>query len=156
MSKRSIILPAALAALLSSAVLGCAGGGATSAEDYETAVVEARDRVDLALSRLSEATSEEDFLIRLEEASEAVEGAAANFADVSPPTEFEDESDRLVRHFRELAASLQGTADQARQTGFESMLRGVTGLNFESWDKANAVLRALRQQGVDVEPLARH
>ncbi len=148
-----LVLPATL---LAATLLGCGGGGSTSVAEYEAAIVETRDRADSALARIPEAKSEDDFLDRLDEAGEVIEAEAGDLDDVGAPERFEDETERLIRHLRELGAALQGTAEQARQTGFDKLLSQASGLNFESWDKVNAILRTLRQQGIEVRPLARH
>lgn len=152
-AKRWKIVLLGLAAVLAATGLGCAGGGA---DDYETSVVDARDRVDAALASLPLAESEEDFLDRLDKAGTITEDAAGELTDTNPPEEFQDENTRLVRHLRELSAALSGTAAQARDLGYDKILAGASGLNFESWDRVNAILRALSQQGLEVQPLARH
>lgn len=150
-----IVLPAA-AAILVAIVVGCAGGGDSSSEDYKTSVVDQRDRVDSALASIPQADSEEDFIDRLDQAGAITKDAADELDDTAPPAEFADETKRLARHLRELAASLEGTAEQARQLGYDQFLLGASGLNFDSWDKVNAALADLRRQGVEVQPLARH
>ena len=40
--------------------------------------------------------------------------------------------------------------------GFEEILFSGEGLNFESWDKINAVFVTMKEQGVVVPPLSRH
>lgn len=151
-----IVLPG-VATLLAASLFGCAGGGGSpSAAEYEAAIVDTRDRVDSALARIPQAQSEDDFLDRLDEAGEVIEAEAGDLDDVGAPERFEDENERLIRHLRQLGAALHGTAEQARVTGFDKLLSGASGLNFESWDKVNAIFRTLRQQGVEVRPLARH
>jgi hypothetical protein len=151
-----IVLPG-LAAVLAATVLGCSGGdGSPSTAEYETSVVDTRDRVDSALATLPLAESEEDFLDRLDQAGTTIEAAAGDLNDADSPARFEDENERLVRNLRQLAAALRGTAGQARELGYDKLLAGAAGLNFDSWDRVNAILRALRQQGVEVQPLARH
>jgi hypothetical protein len=156
-AKRWKILLPGLAAALAATALGCAGGGGSSSTgEYETSVVDARDRVDSALANLPLAESEEDFIDRLDQAGTIIEDAAGELNDTDTPAKFEDENERLVSNLRQLSASLSGTADQARDLGYDKLLAGASGLNFESWDRVNAILRTLRQQGVEVQPLARH
>lgn len=157
MPKRwKIVLPV-IAATLVAALVGCSGGGdSASSQEYEESVVETRDRVDSALARIPQAESEDDFLNRLDQAGTIIEDAAGELDDVEAPDQFADESERLVRYLRQLSTALQGTAEQARQLGYDQFLLGAQGLNFESWDKVNAVFADLREQGVEVEPLARH
>jgi hypothetical protein len=64
--------------------------------------------------------------------------------------------ERLVEQLGALSNDVQGTADQARVPGFEQILLGAQGLNFESWDKINAEFVAMKAQGVVVPPLSRH
>ena len=142
-------------ACVMAAVGGC-GGGDPSAEEYEAAVVETRDRADSAMAQIQEAKTPDDFLDRLDEAGEQIESAALELDDEGSPDRFEDETARLVRHLRKLAAALHGTAGEARNLGFDKLLTGAEGLNFESWDAVNAVFADLREQGIEVEPLERH
>lgn len=153
-------LPGVAAAVLVAVtvtVTGCGGSDdSPSVEEYRASVVETRDRVDSALARIQQATSEDDFLDRLEDTGTIIEDAADDFDDTGAPARFEDESERLVRHLQQLSEDLRGTADQARDLGFEKLLAGAVGLNFASWDKVNATLGELREQGVQVQPLRRH
>ncbi len=145
-----------LACIVAVLATGCGGSETLSVNDYQVAVVDARDRADSAMGLMSQATSEEDFLARLDEAGSQIDAAAGDFNDKDSPKRFEDESARLVRHLRKLAAALHGTAGEARDLGFDKLLTGAAGLNFESWDAVNAVLADLRRQGIEVQPLARH
>ena len=141
------------------AVVGLAlggSGGTTSVAEYETAVVNSRDRIDFALGRLSRAQSVEELLERMDEAAAAIDGAAGDLDDEGSPDAFEDETEDLVRLLHTLADDVEGTADQARVPGFENLLFGAGGLNFESWDKINAIFAKLREQGIAVQPLTRH
>lgn len=152
----TLVLPG-VASLLAAGLVACGGGGdSISVDDYEASIVDTRNRADQALARIQQAKSEDDFLDRLDEAGELIEDAAVDLRDEGAPARFEDETERLVRHLRELAEGLRGTAEQARAIGFDQLLTGAAGLNFEGWDKVNAILRTLRQQGIDVRPLERH
>jgi len=147
-----------LAAVIVAVAIAGRGGDESepSAKEYEASVVNARDRVDFALSEIQQAQSEDDFLDRLDDAGNLVEEAADDLDDAGSPTRFEDESERLVRHLHQLSTDLQGTAAQTREVGFKNLLAGAVGLNFASWDKANATLAELREQGVQVQPIGRH
>jgi hypothetical protein len=149
----------AAAVAIAVAVVGLALGGSegtASVEDYEVAVVNARDRTDFALGRLSRAQSLDELLERMDEAAAAVDSAAEDLDDEGAPERFEDETDELVRELHALADDVQGTADQARVPGFEDFLLGAAGLDFPSWDRINAIFAELREQGVAVQPLTRH
>jgi hypothetical protein len=141
------------------AVLGFTLGdeqGTSSTADYQAAVLNARDRTDFALGRLSRAQTADELLERMDEAAAAIDGAAGELSDGTPPAGFEDETDGLVKHLEALGRDIQGTADQARVPGFEELIFSGGGFDFESWDDINATLAMLRKQGVAVPPLSRH
>ncbi len=148
----------AVATMVAIAAVGCGFGGddsTTSQADYQTAVVNTRDRVEFALGRLSKAQTLDEFLERMDEAAETIGDTAGDLDDVNAPDDLTDPHERLVDQLGQLAADIQGTADQARVPGFEDILQGAEGLNFESWDEINAILAELRRQGIEVDPLAR-
>jgi len=148
----------AIAVIVAIASVGCRLGGddsATSQEDYQAAVVNSRDRVEFALGRLPKAQTLDEFLERMDEAAETIDDTAGDLDDVNAPDDLADPHERLVDQLGQLATDIQGTADQARVPGFEDILQGAQGLNFESWDEINAILAELRRKGIEVEPLAR-
>ena len=151
----AVVAAVAIAVAVVGLALGGSGGTTTVAE-YEAAVVNSRDRIDFALGRLSRAQSVEELLERMDEAAAAIDGAAGDLDDEGSPDAFEDETEGLVRLLHTLADDVEGTADQARVPGFENLLFGAGGLNFESWDKINAIFAKLREQGIAVQPLSRH
>ena len=134
------------------------GGGndPSSTQDYQASVVQARDRVDFALGRLSKAQSVEELLTRMDEAAAAVGDAGAALDEETPPDAVAEAHGQLVADIEELSVDVQSTADQAREPGFEEILFSGAGLNFESWDKINAVLAEMKAKGVVVQPLSRH
>jgi hypothetical protein len=149
----------AVAVAVAVAAVGLALGGEdspTSKQEFQAEVVVSRDRVDFALGRLSKAQSLDEFLTRMDEAAAAIDDTAAELHDVTAPEELADEQELLVKDMETLARDVQGTADQARIPGFEDILLGAAGLDFESWDSINATLAKLREQGVVVPPLQRH
>jgi hypothetical protein len=155
-----VVVAAVVAAVaVAVAVVGLALGGSdgpTSVEDYELAVVNSRDRTDFALGRLSRAQSLDELLERMDEAAAAIDGAAGDLDDEGAPDTFEDENEDLVRELHSLAEDVEGTAAQLRVPGYEDFLLGAQGLDFESWDKVNAILAELREQDIAVQPLSRH
>jgi hypothetical protein len=148
---------ALLLAVAVSALSACAGGGdEPSKPEFEQAVVNTRDRVDFALSRITSATSKDEFFNRMDEAAVTIDDAAGDLADVATPEDFVDESGQLVDSLRQLAVDLDAFAHDARQPGGESLISGAAGLNFDSWDQANAALSALNKKGIEVELIQRH
>jgi hypothetical protein len=135
---------------------GCGGGGGTSVEDYEDAVVTTRERVDSSLERVTQAQSLDEVLERMNQAAIAINAGADDVDQTGAPEKFEEETEQLVTGLRQLATDLEATAAQMREPGFTELLTGGQGLTFESWTRVNRVLAKLREQGIDVEPLARH
>jgi FlaG/FlaF family flagellin (archaellin) len=131
-------------------------GTPSSRADYAAVVVKNRDRVDFVLGRLSTAQSLEELLTRMDEAAKTIDAAAGDLDDVTPPETLEDEHGRLVSQLETLSVDIQGTANQAREPGFQDILLGADGLSFDSWDAINTILEELREQGIDVQPLSRH
>jgi uncharacterized phage infection (PIP) family protein YhgE len=153
-----VVASVALAVAVAVAIVGLAlGGGDESAStaDFEAAVMQGRDRVDFSLGRLSQATTLEELLNRMDEAAATIEDAAGELEDADAPEQFSDEQADLVDGLNALADDIQGTADQARVPGFESILQGGPGLNFPGWDTVNAALVTLNEQGLAVQPLER-
>lgn len=148
-----------IAALVAAAVAvaaGCGGSSAATVEELGRSVVSARDRIDFALARITEAQSKDDLLERMDEAAGAIDGAASDLEDVGAPERLDADLGALVGSLRQLAFDVQATADQIRQPGFSDFLGGTKGLSFESWDAVNRALGALDAQGIEVAPLARH
>jgi hypothetical protein len=159
--RRAWIAIVAVAAVVAGGVVlaGLALGGSndpSTTQDYQAAVVQARDRVDFALGRLSKAQSFDELLTRMDEAAASIRGAADELDGKTPPEALADEHETLVEELGKLSDDVQGTADQARVPGFELILNGAAGLNFESWDTINAVFVKMKAQGVGVQPLSRH
>ena len=150
----AVVVAAAAAVAVVGLALG-GGGEATTKADYESAIVNTRDRVDFSLGRLSKAQSLEELLTRMDEAAETIDDAAADLDDLTPPDALEDQHRRLVQQLESLAGDVQGTADQARTPGFEDILSGAAGLDFPAWDEINSIFAELRRQGIDVQPLER-
>jgi hypothetical protein len=159
--RRAWIAIVAVAAVVAGGVVlaGLALGGSndpSSTQEYRAAVVQERDRVDFALGRLSRAQSLEELISRMDEASATIDGAGDELDGTAPPENLAEEHTRLVKQLGLLAQDVGSTADQLRDPAFSDLLMGAEGLNFESWDKINAVLEDMKKKGVVVEPLARH
>lgn len=146
----------AVALAVAAMAAGCGGGGAMSKADYAAKVRNTRDRVDFALARITQAQSHDELLDRMTEAATFIDRAADDLDKAGAAKGFEDETKTLVAALRQLSTDLAATAEQAREPGFQDLLSGATGLSFESWTRANRALQRLRQEGIDVQPLARH
>jgi hypothetical protein len=135
---------------------GCGGSGTASAQELEETVVLARDRVDFALAEVTRAESKDEFLERMDRASDTIGDAAGEVDDVGAPERYRDDVDLLATSLEQLAFDVQATADQVRQPDFGGLLEGIRGLSFESWNSVNRALSRLALKGIDVEPLERH
>lgn len=150
---RSLIV---LAALLAPFAAGCGGGSEPTLDEYERAVVEARDRTDFALARITQSKSMDELVIRLGEAGDVITAAADDLDDTGAPEVFVDENAKLVKSLKALGNDVSATSEQILEPGFENLLLGARGLNFQSWDKVNLALASLIGDGVRVQLLATH
>jgi hypothetical protein len=147
-------------ALLAAGVLvlaGCGGSSAVSKQEYAESVVATRDRVDFALAQITVGQGDvEDLIERMEAAADRIDEAADDFDGAGTADGFDDETEKLVDAFHELAAGLAGTAHDASIDGMEALLTGTNALQFPGWTKANRVLASLDEQGITVEPIGSH
>ena len=146
-------LRALLPALLAVAVLLLAGCGGGSEEDFQTDVVAARNRTDAALTQLVAAKSMDDFLKRAKIAATEIRGAASDVHDADAPDQLGDETDALESALRELSDDLVNLVDSYEVA--PETFANASGFNFESWDKVQKQLTALRKAGIAVPPLER-
>jgi hypothetical protein len=151
---RRIVAALAALTLVAFGVTACGGGDDSSVEDYEASVVETRNNVDDALANISEAQSRNDFLNRMEQAAVAISRAADDLDDAEVADGFEDETTDLTAALRALSTDLEQTAAQFRQT--PDLFTTSAGLSFEGWTQANRILRDLKKQDIQVEPIANH
>jgi hypothetical protein len=136
---------------------GCGGDESPpTLDEYEQAVVSARDRTDFALARITRAKSMDELVNRLDEAGVAITAAADDLEDRGAPEVFVDENEKLVMSLKALGNDVGLTAEQILQPGFENLLLGARGLNFENWDKVNLALASLIGDGIRVELLQAH
>jgi hypothetical protein len=132
---------------------GCMGDE-TSRADFETQVVESRDRTDAALEHVTGARTWDDLIERIVLAGDAAEAASDDLAETGAPGELEDEARELRLALRALAEEILATAEALDDEAFEGST--VQGLEFENWNRVQRALAALRKQGVEVPPLERH
>ena len=152
---RLLLLTALLLAVLPLA--GCGGSdSAPSAEDFQESVVTSRNQVDYALARITRAKSKEELLNRMTEASVVIDDAATTLEEAGAAKGFESDTDKLTTALGQLSADLSAFAHDAAQPDGQVLLAGGPGLNFESWDDANAALASMQSAGIDVELIGRH
>jgi hypothetical protein len=155
--RRALLLSSLLGALVL-LLAGCGGGGdAPTTGEYEKAVVNAVDRTDFALNRVTRAQSFEELVKRMEEASVAIDSAAGDLDELGAPPEFEQDNEKLVKALDDLGNDIGLTGEQIEDPAFREVFlnKGTQGLNFESWDKANLALGGLLGAGLRVKTLQR-
>jgi hypothetical protein len=153
------LLGVALAAAFGvAAVLLLLGGSdAASKADYQATVVNARDRVDFALERITRSESAEELIERIDQASAVVGATASDLDDKGVAEGFEDLNDRLVKTLQRFSDELAGTAEQFRDPTFGAgLLDSINSLGFLEWENTNKILGEMKSKGLAVQPLERH
>jgi methylphosphotriester-DNA--protein-cysteine methyltransferase len=146
----SVALAAALAA-------GCGGSSDTATkEETQQAVSTARNRVDLAYQRMARAEDLEDFAERMAEASESVGDAADELGELRAPEPFAEDVEKLVASLEQLSVDLGATAADLTRPELLQNIANARGINFPSWDRANAAIASLNEHGLQVEELERY
>lgn len=145
------------AALAAALVAGCGGSSevATKAETQQ-AVSTARNRVDFAFQRMARSEDLEDLAKRMAEASENVGDAADELADLRAPEPFAEDVLKLVAALEQLSADLGATAANLTRPELLENIANAQGINFPSWDRADAAIRSLNENGLEVEQLERY
>ena len=148
----SLVALGAIVAVLIAA--GCGGSKTASTDEYAQSVIDARDRVEFALTQITVGKGDvHDLIDRMETAADRIDEAASTLDDAGVAQGFEDETDKLVVAFHQLASALAGTAHDAGQPGMEGLLTGTNALQFPGWTQANRILNDLAGQGIDVQPI---
>jgi ABC-type transporter Mla subunit MlaD len=156
----TLVVVGVVVAVAAVAIAGIAFGGestpsATRAE-YQASVVDVRDRVDIAMLRITQSTSIEQLIERIAQASTAVGAAAADLGDAGVADGYGDETEDLVRTLQAFSDELANTSEQFEDPTFEPNLTNINSLGFQGWDKVNEDLAELRSQGIRVPLLQRH
>lgn len=136
---------------------GCSGGD-DSKESFENEVVAARDTADSALANLRQPDSTEDLILRLRTGRDELADASGTIAIVDAPDDLAEERRRLAGALSDMSQEMDAAANSIElvQGGEGSEQSQVQTLVFDTWDKVQAALTALRDEGVDVQPLRRH
>jgi hypothetical protein len=150
----AVVIGAAFAIAVGVILLG--DDATASRADYQATVVNARDRVDFALVRITKSQSTDELIERIDEAAAVVGKTASDLDDASVAEGFEDENDRLAATMRSFSDELAGTAAQFRDPTFAGTLPAITSLSFPQWNALNRVFADLEERGIEVEQLPRH
>ena len=162
MGKRGAVLviaAVAVAAAVALAVVVVVLGGErtpTSRADYQAVIVSVRDRVDFALEPIATLQSVDELTETLDEAADTVEDTADDLDNTGVAEGFEDETDKLVEELHKFSSELAGAAGTLRDPTFADVLPALRNLSFKQWVVVNRILIDLDEQGIEVEPLARH
>lgn len=151
-----VLVAVAVLAAVVVAVVAKGGGERLSAADYQSEVVSARDRIDLALERISKSQSPDELVSRVNDASDIVDASASELEEVDAPSGLSAGNDKLVRTLRAFSVEMAGTAETLTDPAFAGTLAGLTSLSFKQWDALNLVFTELGRKGIQVKPLARH
>lgn len=155
-------LPLVLAGALCATALvvllaGCGGSSevATKAETQQ-AVSTARNRVDFAFQRMARSEDLEELAERMAEASENVGDAADELAKLRAPEPFAEDVEKLVAALGQLSADLGATAADLTRPELLENIANARGINFPSWDRADAAIKSLNAHGLEIEELERY
>lgn len=144
-----------LTALAFALAIGAAACSGEDRDDFAEDVRATRDDVDGSLRHMAGATTYEELLERLREASANIERAADVIAESEPPDELREERDELERSYRALSDEVGATAD-----ALEDVLApdnpSLQGISFRNWERTQRALTALRREGIEVAPLERY
>jgi hypothetical protein len=153
------IVGVAIVALVTTAVVGIALGGGkdtTTQAEYQSTVVNARNRIDYALERIAESQSIDELTNRLDEAGVLINDAAGDLDDTAVAGGLEDENLQLVTTLRSYSSALSGTAATLRDPSLAPALEGFNSLSYPQWNTVNRILAKMKRQGINVPPLYRH
>jgi hypothetical protein len=155
----AVLVGVAVAAAGAVAVVGIAlggGGGSASKDEYQETVVSARNQVEFALEKLAGVQSAEELLEELDQAAVVLDDTSASLDGAGVADGLEDEHEKLIEALRGLSSEVSGTAATLRDPAFTDTIPRLTSLSFPQWEVVNRILGELKEQGIDVEPLARH
>jgi hypothetical protein len=144
--------------LLALVAVVAACSGDDSQESFAQEVVAARDTADSALANIRRPESSQDLIIRLRTGRDDLATASGTIASADAPEDLSDERRRLAAALSSMSEELDAAANTIElvQTGPAGEQGQVQSFIFDTWDTVQGALAALREQGIDVEPLRRH
>ena len=147
-----------LVVLLVLALLAAGCSGDDSSESFEREVVAARDTADSAFANIREPESTQDLILRLRSGRDEIASASGTVAVADAPDDLTEERRRFAGALSDLAQEFDAAANTVElvQGGPAGEQGQVETLVFDNWEKVQVALAALREEGIDVEPLRRH
>jgi hypothetical protein len=158
--RRALLLLTMVLALVAT---GCGGddngGGATSKDDYGKQLAAAGQTLQKTFSDIADqtgsSTSSAQIADRLDKGAQALDDAAAKFADIEPPADVKDAHQKFVDGFKELADVFRKGADAARKNDTTTLTKALQGLTTsDGVKKITEAQRELEQKGVTVPTTA--
>jgi hypothetical protein len=158
--RRALLLLTMVLALVAT---GCGGddngGSATSKDDYGKQLAAAGQTLQKTFSDIADqtgsSTSSAQIADRLDKGAQALDDAAAKFADIQPPADVKDAHQKFVDGFKELADVFRKGADAARKNDTTTLTKALQGLTTsDGVKKITEAQRELEQKGVTVPTTA--
>jgi len=137
--------------------VGCSGDD-EALESFEQEVVAARDTADSALARIRQPKSTGDLIVRLRTGRDELATASGSIAVAEAPDDLAEEKRRLAGALSDMSDEMDAAANSIEivHEGDADGETDVRSIIFDTWDKVQAALTALRDEGIDVQPLGRH
>lgn len=147
-----------LVALLVLALLAAGCSGDDSKDTFEREVVAARDTADSAFANIRQPASTQDLILRLRTGRDEIADASGTVAVAEAPDGLSEEKRRFAGALSDLAQEFDAAANTVElvQGGPAGEQGQVETLVFDNWEKVQNALAALREEGIEVEPLRRH
>ncbi len=145
------IAPAAVAAMLF--VAGCGSSGGVSKNDYVKSLNEAVTSLQKSTASLGpDATSGGDAVKRLESGGKAMDVAAENFNNITPPDDAQHAHGQIVEGLHKFADTFRDAAAAARSKDDSKLLKVLQGLQDSPGAKElQAATEELAAKGYNVQ-----
>jgi hypothetical protein len=147
----SLIAPVATAAALF--VAGCGGSDGISKNDYVKSLNQAVATLQKSTASLGpDATSGADAAKRLEDGSKAMDVAAENFSNITPPDDAKHAHGQMVDGLHKFADTMRDAADAARAKDQDKLLKVLTEIDSSPGAKElQAATEELTAKGYNVQ-----
>jgi hypothetical protein len=147
----SVLAPVAVAAALF--VAGCGGSGGVSKNDYVKSLNEAVVSLQKTTASLGpDATSGGAAVTRLESGAKAMDVAAQNFGDITPPDDAKHAHGQIVDGLHKFADTFRDAAAAARSKDNEKLLKALSSIDQSPGAKElQAATEELAAKGYNVQ-----
>ena len=146
-----ILAPAAVAAALF--VAGCGGSGGVSKNDYVKSLNEAVKSLQQSTSSLGpDATTGGAAVTRLQDGAKAMDVAAENFGNITPPDDAKHAHGQIVDGLHKFADTFREAADAAQAKDSEKLLKVLSDIDSSPGAKElQAATEELAAKGYNVQ-----